>query len=156
MTRREFLDRSGQLAIGLGALQIGARSSDTADELTLANDSITGVWTTTGGVFRPARFTDTLNRTPLPVPAQAFTLTFADKTTLAASEMRITAGPRTEMLVGNANASRKVEQFGGRQVTMTLQDSSGRIEVVWRGLLRDGSRYIRQEISLRALGADIP
>lgn len=157
ITRREFLDRSGQLAIGLGALHmLGARSNNTGDELTLANDSIAGVWTTTGGVFRPARFTDSLNRTPLPVPTQAFTLTFADKTTLRASEMHITAAPRTELLVGNANASRKVERFGGRQLTMTLQDASGRIEAVWRGILRDGSRYIRQEISLRALGAEIP
>ncbi|MFN2603137.1 MAG: enterotoxin [Gemmatimonadaceae bacterium] len=154
VTRREFLDRSGQLAMGLGALHLlGARS---ADELTLANDSITGVWTTTGGVFRPARFADTLNNIALPVPAQAFTLTFADKTTLGASEMRITSAPRTEVLRGNANASRKVERFGGRQLTMTLQDASGRIEAVWRGILRDGSRYIRQEISLRALGGEIP
>src|SRR5256885_11271337 len=103
VTRREFLDRSGQLAIGLGALHLlGARSIATADELTLANDSIAGAWTTTGGVFRPARFTDTLNNTPLPVPKQAFTLTFADKTTLGASEMHITSAPRAELLVGNA------------------------------------------------------
>jgi hypothetical protein len=167
VTRREFLDRSGQLAIGLGALHMSigrggrdtsldARSNDTADELTLANDSIAGVWTTTGGVFRLARVTDTLNKKSLPVPAQAFMLTFADKTTLGASEMRITSAPRTELLAGNANASRKVERFGGRQLTMTLRDSSGRIEAVWRGILRDGSRYIRQEISLRALGAEVP
>jgi len=177
VTRRDFLDRSRQLAIGLGALQMGlrrgvaaeglalvnqraislvARATISADELRLGNDAITAIWTTTGGAFRPSRFSDTLNHASLPVPAQAFTLTFADRTVLQASEMRITSPPRTELLAGDPNASRKAERFAGRQVTLTLQDASGRIEAVWRGILRDGSSYLRQEIALRALGAEVP
>ncbi|MEO6922528.1 MAG: enterotoxin, partial [Bryocella sp.] len=43
-----------------------------------------------------------------------------------------------------------------RQVTLILQDSAGRVEAIWRGILRDGSGYIRQEITLRALGPEVP
>jgi hypothetical protein len=92
----------------------------------------------------------------LPAPAQAFTFTFADKSTLHASDMRMMAPPHAEMLAADTRASRGAERLAGRQVTITLQDSSGRIEAVWRGILRDGSRYIRQEITVRAIGAEVP
>ncbi|HEY7878387.1 MAG TPA: hypothetical protein VIC55_09185, partial [Gemmatimonadaceae bacterium] len=177
MTRRDFLGRSTQIALGLGAIQLGvghaalsrglgapslrraplpARTAILADELTLGNDAITAVWTTTGGSFRPARFSDGLNKMLLPAPAQAFTFTFADKSTLHASDMRMMAPPHAEMLAADTRASRGAERLAGRQVTITLQDSSGRIEAVWRGILRDGSRYIRQEITVRAIGAEVP
>ena len=178
VTRREFLDHGAHLALGFGALQAGlgrggllnglgfpdagekpalpARAVVTAEDLTLGNDAITAVWSTAGGIFRPVRFSDGLNAAALPVPTQAFTLTMADKRTIAAGDMRITASPRTEMLTANPRASRLAERIGGRSVTFTLQDASGRIEAVWRGLLRDGSHYIRQELTLRALGGDVP
>ncbi len=177
VTRRDFLAHSRQLAVGLGALRLRlgtgalaeslglldrgitslpARATISADELTLGNNAITAIWTTNGGAFRPARFSDALNKAALPVPAQAFTLTFADKTTLQASDMRITSSPRIESLAGDPKASRMAERAGGRLVTITLRDASGRIEAVWRGILRDGSSYIRQEITLRATGAEVP
>ncbi len=177
VTRREFLDHGAHLALGLGALHAGlgrstllkgglpdvgekpalpARAVVTAEDITLGNDAITAVWSIAGGVFRPVRLSDGLNRAALPVSAQAFTLTLADKRTIAAGDMRITAPPRTEILTANPRASRLAERMGGRSVTLTLQDASGRIEAVWRGLLRDGSHYIRQELILRALGAEVP
>ena len=178
VTRREFLDHGAHLALGFGALRAGlgrlpllnglgfpevgeeaalpARALVTAEDLTLGNDAITAVWSTAGGIFRPIRFSDGLNAAALPVPAQAFTLTLADKRTIAAGDMRITAPPRTEMLTANPRASRLAERIGGRSVTLTLQDASGLVEAVWRGLLRDGSHYIRQELTLRALGGDVP
>ena len=178
VTRREFLDHGAHLALGFGALRAGlgrlpllnglgfpevgeeaalpARAAVTAEDLTLGNDAITAVWSTAGGIFRLIRFSDGLNAAALPVPAQAFTLTLADKRTIAAGDMRITAPPRTEMLTANPRASRLAERIGGRSVTLTLQDASGLVEAVWRGLLRDGSHYIRQELTLRALGGDVP
>lgn len=176
-TRRDFLDRSSRIAVGLGALRMGlgrdalasgldlfrpqlaptpARAAVSADEVTLGNDAINAAWTTTGGVFRPARLNDVLNDTPLPVSAQAFVLTFADKSALRSGDMRITSPPRTEKLPGDHSASRASERIGGQQIVLTLQDSNGRIEAVWRGVLRDGSHYIRQEITLRALGGEVP
>ncbi|MCA1836593.1 MAG: enterotoxin, partial [Actinobacteria bacterium] len=173
-TRREFLGDSAHLALGLGALQAGlgrftfpsgpdfldagdelalpARAVLTPDDITLGNNAITAVWSIAGGAFRPVRLSDGLNRTELPIPASAFTLTLADKSTIAARDMRITAPPRTEALSANPRASRMAERIAGRSVTLTLQDASGRIEALWRGILRDGSHYIRQELTLRALG----
>lgn len=178
VTRRDFLDRGSRIAIGLSALQMGlgrgafaealglvgrrrdddspGHASISADEFTIGNTAITGIWSTTGGAFRPVRMSDGINNAALPVSAQAFVLTLADKSTVRASDMRIIAPPRTEALAADPRASRKAERIGGRQVTLTLQDASGRIEAVWRGILRDGSNYIRQEITLRALQDEIP
>ncbi len=176
-TRRDFLDRSSRIAIGLGALQMGfgrgalsqglgmpaprpsllpAQAAVSADEFALGNASIRAIWSTTNGSFRPVRLNDGLNNSALPVSAQAFTLTLADKTTVRSGDMRITSAPHTETLAADTNASRMAERLGGRQVTLTLQDTAGRIEAVWRGILRDGSNYIRQEVTLRALGAEVP
>ena len=177
-TRREFLGDSAHLALGLAALQAGlgrftfpnglgfpdagdtlalpARAVLTPDDISLGNDAITAVWSIASGAFRPVRLSDGVNRTALPVPAHAFTLTLADKSAIAARDMRITAPPRMEVLVANPRASRMAERISGRSVTLTLQDVSGRIEAVWRGILRDGSHYVRQELTLRALGDAIP
>ena len=149
------------LAEGVGLLgkRVGglpARSSVSADEFSLGNDAIRAVWSTTGGVFRTAILHDVLNNAPLPVSAEAFTLTLADRTVLRASEMRVAVPPRTEPLLASPGASRMAERIAGRQVTLTLQDASGRMEVVWRGILRDGSAYIRQEVAIRAIGGEVP
>ena len=60
--------------------------------MTLGNDAITAIWTTSGGVFRPVRMIDGLNRVELPISGHAFVLTFADKSTLLSSDMRIVCG----------------------------------------------------------------
>ncbi len=177
-TRREFLGDSAHLALGLGALRAGlgrftfsngtgvpdagnnlalpARAVLTPDDISLGNQAITAVWSIAGGEFRPVRLSDGLDGTALPVPGHAFTLTLTDKSNIAARAMRITAPPRMEVLVANPRASRMAERIAGRSVTLTLQDAAGRIEAVWRGILRDGSHYIRQELTLRALGDAIP
>ncbi len=177
VTRREFLDRGSRIAIGLGALQFGlgrnaladeapqpargstplqATASVASDEATLRNEAITAIWTTAGGRFRPARLTDGLNGSSLPLSAEAFVLTLADKSTIQASDMRITSPLSAEPLTAEPRSSRMVERIPGRLLTLTLQDSSSRVEVVWRGILRDGSNYVRQEIVLSALGGDVP
>ena len=177
VTRRDFLERSSRIAIGIGALRMGSRRGTLAeqfglqshrdttltariaisnDEFVLGNDAIRAAWSTSDGTFRPARMNDVLNNSPLPVSAQAFSLTFADRTTLNASDMRLTSPPRTEALAADPRASRWAERLAGRGVTLTLQDKSGRIEAVWQGILRDGSNYIRQKVTLRALSGELP
>src|SRR5205823_6549509 len=40
--------------------------------------------------------------------------------------------------------------------TAVLEDANHRVQVTWRAELRDGARYLRQEVTLRALGAPLP
>ena len=176
VSRREFFDRSGRLALSLGVLRaterlgplatagptgagLEATAAIRARDFVLENASISATWTLTEDSLRPAKLIDRVHGVDLPVSAELFTLTLGAgpaATTLAASEFRIVGDPKVEPLAANASASRRAEQVPGRSVAVTLRDPDARLEVVWRGVLRDGSGYVRQELSVRALAGDVP
>ncbi len=176
VSRREFFDRSGRLALSLGVLRaterlgpmaaagstgagLEATAAIRARDFVLENASISATWTVTEDSLRPAKLIDRVHRVDLPVSAELFTLTLGAgpaATTLAASGFRIVGDPRVEPLAANASASRRAEQVPGRSVVVTLRDPEERLEVVWRGVLRDGSGYVRQELTVRALAGDVP
>ncbi|HEV8445975.1 MAG TPA: enterotoxin [Gemmatimonadaceae bacterium] len=175
ISRREFLDRSGRLALGAGILRAGEsidamipfaganalRSSARLQDrvLTLGNESIIATWSLANNSLHPAKLTDRLNRADLPVSSELFTLTLGagpTATVLPSSAFRIVGDARTETLSANASASRKSERLPGNSVVVTLRDPEGRLEVGWRGVLRDGSTYVRQELSVRALSGEVP
>jgi len=174
VTRREFFDRSGRLALGAGLVHaagrldvisvlesgpMAAHAARQGRDLVLANATIEAVWSVSDGSLRPTRLRDRINGGDLPVSAELFTFTIGtgpNAITLPASSFRVVAETRTESLESNPKASRLAERVAGRAVAATLRDPDGRIEVAWRGVLRDGSSYVRQEFSIRSLGADVP
>ena len=127
--------------------------------LTLGNEAIFATWSLTGGSLHPAKLTDRLHRVDIPISSELFTLTLGagpTATVLPSSVFRVVGDPRTETLSPNPSASRLSERVPGSSVSVTLRDPDGRLEIVWRGVLRDGSSYVRQELSLRALAAEVP
>jgi len=70
--------------------------------------------------------------------------------------MTAAGAPRVERLDGEERASRLAERLGGQQVTLLLQDPQGRVAVEWRGVVRDGSTCVRQQVTLRSAGAEAP
>jgi len=170
ITRRDFVERAALLGASAAALPrilysipstVGgdagrARVVAQGGELALGNDAVAAVWTVAGGKLRAVRFEDRVNHSALPLPPDAFALSLGDGTVLRASELSAEGAPRVERVEGNPRASRYVERLGGQQVTVRLADPAGRLRVTWRGVLRDGSRYVRQEIRLEAAGGDLP
>jgi hypothetical protein len=178
ISRRTFLDQSGRFALGLGALNISERLARRDDgsrsilemgseanarwqgrDLVLDNAMIAATWTLADNSLHPTKLADRVNRVDLPVSSELFVLTLGSgpaATTLAASAFRIVGDPKLEAFAPNPAASRRAEQVAGRSVVVTLRDSEERVEVVWRGVLRDGSSYVRQELSVRALAGDVP
>ncbi len=104
-----------------------------------------------GGAFVAQQIDDRLSGITFTPAPGVFTLLLDGGGQLGAESMRIVAGPRAERLVAHAGASRLVERSGGWQVSVTLRDADERIEATWRGVLRDGSRYVRQEVTFSAL-----
>ncbi len=140
---------------------LGATAFQQGRDLVLENSSIAATWTIVDGTLRPAKLTNRLRGAELPLSPELFTLALsagpgAPLTTLAASAFRIVGDPRVEMLAANAQASRLADRLTGRSVGVTLRDADSRIEVDWRAVLRDGSSYVRQELSIRALTGDVP
>lgn len=153
ISRREFVERT---ACAAASTSLPGRLTRQSDALTLANDSVEATWSVAGGTLRAVRFRDKLLGSSLTLPADVFVLTLREGASIGASSLRLRGAPRFERLAPNPRASRRSEQLAGQQVTVALADDGGRLQAEWRGVLRDGSRYVRQEITLRAIGAELP
>ncbi|HEY2855968.1 MAG TPA: enterotoxin [Gemmatimonadaceae bacterium] len=159
LTRRAFLERSVASGLALGVLGGDVARVLTrpvlSDTLTLENEVIRGVWSVAEGSLRAVELLDRETKTKLPLPPQAFALTLADGTRLESTALRVVGSPVEETLTPRASASRLAERFSGRRVSVVMEDSQRRVQATWRAELRDGSRYLRQEIVLHALGAPL-
>ncbi|HKN66671.1 MAG TPA: enterotoxin [Gemmatimonadaceae bacterium] len=155
--RREFVTRGAAFAAGLGIL--GRRSAvlfASPDVISLGNETIAGSWSVAGGVLRAREVIDQVSRNQLAVPEAVFALVLADGTRLDSTQMRIVGEPAVKPLRQKARSARAAERFKGRYVTVTLEDDARRLRAEWRAELRDGSRYLRQEVTLHPLGAPLP
>lgn len=174
-SRRDFLSHSAALGLGaaffspwldrvltwdalarMDAGALPASAAIAANDVTLGNDVIDGVWQVAEGRLRAVRVEDRVNhRTLVPGPS-VFALAMDGGAVLTSDAMTVVGEPRVEDLHADPGASRYAERVGGRQVTVMLRDDAGRLEVTWRAVLRDGSRYLRQEITLQAREAPAP
>jgi hypothetical protein len=87
--------------------------------------------------------------------AQCFQIILEGGQLIKASDLKVVGMPKLERLEPNRESCRLAEQFGGRQISVTLASSDNNLEVEWRAILRDGSNYIRQEITLAAANKSI-
>ena len=176
-SRRDFLSDSA--AFGLGAFlaasppwmrrlaaaealarregeRLPAWAAQNAGDLSLGNTAVTGRWQVQAGRLRAVSIEDRLGHRTLALPPAAFVLTMGDGSTRSSDAMTVVGTPKVEALRPAPDASRLAERMGGRSITVVLRDASANLEATWRAVLRDGSRYLRQEVTLRAIGADAP
>lgn len=133
-----------------------AIASSEGTTLSLSNDVLAAEWTVEGGRLKLVRLRDQTGKQNLTVPDELFVIRLKDGREIPSSEMSLTAQPIVQDLDANSNASRWSEQVPGKKVIATLEASSAHLAVSWAAVLRDGSNYLRQEITLRAIGADVP
>jgi hypothetical protein len=155
ITRRAFLAGAGVAAAGS---LIGWRVAQRTGDLTLDNGLVQGRWSIADGVLRAISISDRASGQSLPLSADVCALVFRDGTTLGATALRVTGGPSVSLLAGDPRAARLAARLPGRALTAELTDPDGRFRVTWRAELRDGSRYVRQEVTLRAAdaGGEVP
>jgi hypothetical protein len=153
LTRREFVE----VGATMGAVALlGVRRGSHADTLTLDNGIIAATWTVTGGALRAREITDRQGSARLTLPETVFSLTLADGTGLDSSQMRLVGAAASQHVSALPHAARLGERYAGQRLTAVLEDQNHRLQATWRAELRDGSRHVRQEITLRALGAPLP
>src|SRR5688572_1726228 len=133
MSRREFLDRIRRFTLGAAAVRLGGPTRD----LTLSNESIAATWTIVDNTIKPSTLTNRLRGARLPMSGELFTLN-APKP-IPASAFRIVGDPRVSP----------------SEISATLRDPDGKLEVVWRATLHSDAKYLRPELSVRALKGDV-
>lgn len=156
--RRQFLSQSAAAIAGAAALDLTppslfARIGD-GPRLHLGNGQIEATWLAGAQGLRLQQVRDLRRGRRLagawPVVALTVQGTRVDSSTLSVSSIaRASLPPR-------AGAANFAERLPGQQLSATLRDSSGRFSILWQAILRPGSHYIRQQVTITALGSDLP
>jgi hypothetical protein len=135
---------------------MAATAAIQGDKLRLSNSAIAAEWQVHEGGLIANTLTDHVTNRTISLAANAFVVSLRDGTVLKSSEMHVIAPPRMEKLEPDPNASQLAARFGGWQIEVGLSDPGKRLQVTWRAVLRDGSAYVRQEVTLSATGKDLP
>jgi hypothetical protein len=146
----------GQTSVLYGVSAGTAKAMVQGQLLSLSNQMLAAQWSVRGGKLTGLKFVVRGTGAEMALPRDPFSLVFKDGTSVLASEMTLTDCPRVEVLRAEPGASRTAEHFAGQAILVRLQDSAKKISVVWRAILRDGSNYVRQEITISALNTASP
>ena len=133
-----------------------AQAAIAGGTMTLANGAVAGRWKIDGDRFQAVSFEDRQNGRTISLPPAAFSLALEGGRVIQASDMKITAVPRVETLTGDPKASRLVERLPGRRIAVSLESAEPALRATWSAVLRDGSNYLRQAVTLQSDGADVP
>jgi hypothetical protein len=85
-----------------------------------------------------------------------FSIELSGHKATAASDLKIVGAARVEHLNSNGSASRYAERLPGIAVHYTLEDEAGQFTADWAVILRQGSSYIRQVLTMRAGATPVP
>ncbi len=112
-------------------------------------------WKYAGASLKPDMFTDRLTGQSTSLGAQVFRLNLDGKS-IAASDMIMTGPPRVESIAPDPNAIQSAARLPGKKIVVNLTDKSGNVHAVWSAIGRDGSNYLREELTLQVATAAIP
>jgi hypothetical protein len=129
-----------------------ARASIAGDRIVLQNRIFTAQWLVIRGRVIESELIEHPSENRIRLSTDLFTLRFRDGGILRSSEMTFSDNPRIEALSAEPEALRDAQHSSGQQVIVKLLDPAGKLSVTWKAILRDGSNYIREEISLKAIG----
>jgi hypothetical protein len=121
----------------------------------LSNNAIAWCWHWADGKFQNFRFDDKLNDGELNLAGDAFQLVLDDGTILKSSDFTILAPPKIEKLRREPNSPVQAKHFPGRQLVARFSSPKNHLTVEWRVLLRDGSAYVRQQLTLHATDKNV-
>lgn len=119
------------------------------ERLVLSNDAISAVWSTSGGALRFQNVTNNLTATNRPSDGEEFELIPKEGPVLRSTDFKIVGEPVVEH-IPPITSSRAAEGIPGKQIRVELEDSAAGIRVTWRAMLRDGTNYLRQKITVHA------
>jgi len=131
-----------------------AEASLTASGAELHNLVVGASWEIGKPGLRLASVEDKISGLPAAVDQEVFRLVLKDGQLISSSQMQLAEPAKIAPLSPDEGASRLAEHFTGRQITAQLQDVGHHLRVDWRAVVRDGSGYLRQELTISASGED--
>ena len=140
----------------LPAQQPGKADTEVHDGCyTLRDQAIEADWSLAGGHLADFTVVDRWNKKTLRLE-DPFGVLLRDGTIENAHSLQIDGEPRMQALSPDPGSARASDHFAGRQFTLPLTDDTRRVHVVWSLVLRDGSNYVRQIVTISASTQDLP
>jgi len=133
-----------------------ARASSSGGTVSLFNDAVSSSWKVDGAHLSAVSFEDRERGRKIAPLSSPFELTLEGGRMLRAADMTLTSPPAIGDLKGDPGASRLAERLPGKQITAVLESTAPALRVTWNAVLRDGSNYIRQIVTLQAAAGDVP
>lgn len=126
---------------------------------TLGDDRIEAAWTLRDG--HPAKLTIRDTAAPSGVDAQIttdapFSIEMEDGRVIRAADMVLRGEPTVEHFTPDTTAARYSDRLPGIAVHLALADPKGRFTADWALILRDGSHYIREQLTIQAGEKPLP
>jgi len=125
-----------KLALENEAIALSAEVSQDRLRLAAIRDKLSGKTLSFGA---NDGFQVVLSESPLPNPR-----------TFKACDLRVVGKPKLENLKPDYRVTRAAERCEGKQITLELASQDGGLGVQWQAILRDGSNYLRERITLKA------
>jgi hypothetical protein len=134
-----------------GAAESTAGSGNDA----LSNRAIGVSWTMHEGALGGLLVTDRAKKITI-APDTIFALLLKDGTIYSNRTMQVSKGPELHALEPQMQASRYSDRLPGKAFDTAFLSRDGRVRVQWRVVLRDGSNYVRQVVTITASQGDLP
>jgi hypothetical protein len=123
--------------------------------LVLSNGLVKAKWTLSDGHIKPTDLTDLASRKTIELSPTDFSILLKNGQVLTSSSMKVVGTPKFEALKRDGKAPKLTDRLPGRELVVKLSNVDGSILATLKAVLRNGSRYLREEISIGAVGQDI-
>jgi hypothetical protein len=127
-----------------------------AAEFTLDNDQVAFTCASKGSKLLPGSVRDKKTGQVVKLGADLFSLVLTNADILHSGDFKLAGKPQITALPVNPAASRFAERLPGKELVAELVSSDGNLRVTWRAALRDGSRYLREQVELKAAKKSFP
>jgi len=127
-----------------------------AAAISIKNDQVSAAWDIHDQMLWPASLKDLATGKTLPLQGELFSLVLTNGASIHSSSFKLVGEVRTEPLPVNPGASRFAERLPGWQLTAEMFSPESNIHLTWHGILREGSRYLRQEFVFQASQGEVP
>lgn len=144
------------LALDYPGAEPGKVSTQVKDtQLTIGNRALSATWSLTNGSLKPVEVRQPVGSQALALSGEAFQIVLANGVGYAASAMTLDEKAVAASIAGDASSSRLADRIPGHKLVVPMRSQDGQLRVVWRALMRDGGNYVRQEIAVTAVKADL-
>ncbi|HEX6881241.1 MAG TPA: enterotoxin [Terriglobales bacterium] len=133
-----------------------AQAQNNMDGISLSNSVLEMSWRLTNNSLVPLRLVDRISKQSTSGPLNAFVLILQNGRVVSSTDLKISGIPKVESLAGDKSASRFSERVPGKAIVLRMEDNDQSLEILWKGILRDGGNYVRQELTLTAQKTDVP